>query len=106
LAGHDLLKVRAQLRIVKYSIAKFHNYWKSLSRVCWRESRRNSVFRSRWARSIRMIKAKEIEDLDRDNAALDWIATSRFSKILSTLSKRQIGFRAQDERKKLPPAEP
>jgi hypothetical protein len=32
-----------------------------------------------------MIKAKEIEDLDRDNAALDQIATSRFSKIVSSL---------------------
>jgi len=49
----------------------------------WRESGGSAVFRSRWARSTRIVKTKEIEDQDRNSTALDQIAQSRFSNVSS-----------------------
>jgi hypothetical protein len=50
----------------------------------WRESPQNAVLRSRWARSIGVVKTNEIGLVDGDDAALAKISGSLFPKIVSS----------------------
>jgi hypothetical protein len=53
----------------------------------WRGSGRSAIFRSRSARSIRVVRRNETSYLERDSAALGEIANPHFCLILSILGR-------------------
>ena len=62
----------------------------------WRESARSAVFRSRWTRSTRTVKTKEIEGVDEDGAAFAKLAKSRFLRVVSTRGAGRVPFHRTD----------